>query len=143
MRLSQNQYYGLDRNKPSTLLEGSTYSAVDTSILYLYGQDQKPYPIKTGFSSSGFMDYNDTTGAIALIEDTWTDVPNNGEGSFTNKEYKPESVSELMDTDTGYINVEESSLGQSILVRNDYSINPNTNNALLQFRYVLGDGVDE
>ena len=91
----------------------------------------------------GFIDYNDTTGSIDLTEDTWTDIPNNGAGAFTNKDYKPDGVDELIDTNTGYITVSDLDLGQTILVRNDYSVNPNTNNALLQFRYVLGGGAGE
>ena len=45
-----------------------------------------------------------------------------------------------MDVTTGYIDVSLLDLGDSILIRNDFSVNPNTNNALLQFRYVLGAG---
>ena len=88
----------------------------------------------------GFIDYNDTTGAVSLTADTWTSIPNNGLGAFTNKTYKPNGVTEFMDTSTGEIDVSEISLGDTILIRNDYTINPNTNNALLEFRYVLGTG---
>jgi len=106
------------------------------------------YTLNTGFNpatggsvaNGGFMDYNDTTGAINLLADTWTDVPNNGAGSFTNKTYKPDGVSELLNDSTGYINPTELNLGESILIRNDYQVNPNTNNSLLQFRYELGNG---
>jgi hypothetical protein len=89
---------------------------------------------------SGFMDYNDTTGSISLTANTWTDIPNNGLGAFTNKTYKPDGVTELMDVATGYIDVTELNLGESILIRNDYTVNPNTNNSLLEFRYELGTG---
>lgn len=89
---------------------------------------------------NGFADYNDTTGAISLPADTWTDIPNDGLGAFTNKSYLPTGVTELMDTSTGYIDTSELSLGDTILIRNDYTINPNTNNALLKFRYSLGTG---
>ena len=37
---------------------------------------------------SGFMDYNDTstsTAPITLLADTWTTIPNDGLGAFTNK----------------------------------------------------------
>ena len=92
---------------------------------------------------NGFMDYNDTTGSISLTANIWTDVPNNGLGTFTNKAYKPSYVTELMDVSTGYINPTELYLGDSILIRNDYVINPNSNRALLEFRYVLGAGAEE
>lgn len=48
-----------------------------------------------------------------------------------------------MDLSTGEIDPTELELGDTILVRNDYVINPNTNNAELEFRYVLGSGANE
>ena len=92
---------------------------------------------------NGFIDYNDTTGSFSILADTWTDIPNNGLGAFTNKNYLPSNVTELMDTSTGYIDTTELNLGDSIFIRNDYEINPTTNNALLKFRYVLGTGLSE
>ncbi len=94
-------------------------------------------------SKFGFIDYNDTTGSISITEDTWTDVPNNGLGAFTNKTYKPESINDVMDTSTGYLDFSELSLGSEVLVRNDFKINPHTNNSLLEVRYLLGQGADE
>lgn len=91
-------------------------------------------------SGQGFIDYNDTTGSVSLTENTWTTIPNNGEGSFTNKAYKPEGVTEFMDVSTGAIDASEVDLGDTIVVRNDFTVNPNTNNALLKFRYSLGTG---
>ena len=91
-------------------------------------------------SQNGFIDYNDTTGAFSILADTWTDLPNDGAGAFTNKNYPPSDVTELMDVATGYIDPTELSLGDTILIRNDYTINPNTNNAQLRFRYALGGG---
>jgi hypothetical protein len=91
-------------------------------------------------SLNGFIDYNDSTGAFAIQSDTWTDLPNNGAGAFTNKNFPPNGVSELLDTATGYIDVSELELGDNVLIRNDYTINPNTNNAQLRFRYELGSG---
>ena len=91
-------------------------------------------------SLNGFIDYNDTTGSFLITADTWTDIPNDGAGAFTNKGFKPNGVSELMDTTTGYLSLNELELGDNILVRNDYTINPNTNNAQVKFRYSLGSG---
>lgn len=91
--------------------------------------------------TNGFIDYNDTTGIINLTANTWTDIPNNGLGAFTNKTYTPIGVTEFMDVSTGYIDTTELELGDTIIIRNDYKINPNTNNALLEFRYELGTGV--
>ena len=91
----------------------------------------------------GFIDYNDTTGAIDLLEETWTDVPNDGAGQFSNNSYKPDGVNEVLDTNTGYLDFNDLTLGSEILIRHDFVVNPNTNNALLQVRYILGQGAGE
>ena len=91
----------------------------------------------------GFMDYNDTSGDVPLVSGVWTAIPNNGLGSFTNKSFAPEGVTELMDVSTGEIDTTELELGDSILIRNDFSVNPNTNNALIQFRFALGGNGEE
>jgi hypothetical protein len=88
--------------------------------------------------AQGFIDYNDTTGVINLVADTWTNIPNNGQGAFTNKAFAPDGVTELMDVATGAIDTTGLELGDTIIIRNDYTINPNTNNSLLEFRYGLG-----
>mgnify|MGYP003150266374 CR=1 FL=1 len=88
--------------------------------------------------AQGFIDYNDTTGTISLLADTWTTIPNNGAVAFTNKSYAPDGVTEFMDVSNGAIDTTEIQLGDTIIIRNDFKVNPNTNNALLQFRYGLG-----
>lgn len=94
-------------------------------------------------ATTGFMDYNDTTGDVTLTSDTWIDVPNNGLGAFTNKTYKPTLISEVLDGSTGYLDFSELSLGSQLLIRNDFTVTPNTNNSLLEVRYVLGQGAGE
>jgi hypothetical protein len=89
---------------------------------------------------TGFIDYNDTTGDLSVAADTWVNVPNNGEGAFTNTQYKPTGINNVLDVDTGFLDFSELSLGSQILVRNDFTITPNTNNALLEVRYLLGTG---
>jgi len=98
---------------------------------------------QTALKKQGFIDYNDTTGDVTLVSDTWTDVPNNGLGAFTNKTYKPTSVNEVIDTSTGYLDFSDLTLGSQILVRNDFTVVPNTNNSLLEVRYLLGQGAGE
>ncbi len=92
----------------------------------------------------GFIDYNDTSTAstpITLVADTWTTIPNDGLGAFSNDSYKPDGdVVELMDTSTGAIDPTGLHLGDTMLIRNDFTVNPNTNNASLEFRYQLGTG---
>lgn len=91
----------------------------------------------------GFVDYNDNTGSLALVSDTWTDVPNNKQGAFTNTAYAPNGVTNLMDGNTGYLDFSELTLGSDVLIRIDFSVTPNTNNSLLETRYVLGQGAGE
>tara|TARA_R100000655_G_scaffold105024_1_gene152849 strand:+ start:3658 stop:4248 length:591 start_codon:yes stop_codon:yes gene_type:complete len=93
--------------------------------------------------TNGFIDYNDTTGSVSITANTWTTIPNNGLGAFTNKTYKPEGVTEFMDVSNGSIDTSELNLGDAIIIRNDFKVNPNTNNALLEFRYSLGGGGNE
>jgi len=82
-------------------------------------------------------------GSVPIIADTWTTIPNNGAGSFSNDTYKPLNVTELMDVSTGAIDTTELELGDTIIIRNDFTINPNTNNALVEFRYGLGGNGNE
>ena len=96
-----------------------------------------------GGGTQGFIDYNDTSTGISpvvLVGNVWTPIPNDGLGAFTNKDYKPSGITELMDTYTGKIDPTEMTLGSTMLVRNDFTVTPNTNNALLEFRYTLGIG---
>lgn len=92
---------------------------------------------------TGFIDYNNSGAAIQLLADTWTDVPNDGLGQFTNKTYRPELVTEVMDTSTGYLDFSQLTLGSQIIVRNDFTVIPQTNNSLLEVRYLLGQGAGE
>ena len=89
-------------------------------------------------TQQGFIDYNDTsttTTPLTLLNDVWTNIPNDGLGAFTNKTYAPTGVTELMDTSTGAIDTSELVLGDTILIRNDFQVTPSTNNALLELRY--------
>ena len=90
----------------------------------------------------GFIDYNDASGSFTLSANTWTDLPNDGTGAFTNKAYAPAGITELMDVSTGYIDATQTKLGDVLLIRNDFTITPTINNALLEFRYALGSGGD-
>ena len=92
---------------------------------------------------NGFADYNDaltTVTPIVLTANTWTDITNDGLGSFTNLNSLPFGVTQLMDTTTGYIDPTELYISDTILIRNDYTITPKVNNSLLKIRYELGTG---
>ena len=99
--------------------------------------------ISTPSSKTGWMDYNDSTGSFSISADTWTDVPNDGAGSFTNKAYRPAAVTDVLDDSTGYLDFSDLPLGSEISLRNDITVTPNTNNALFELRYVLGTGAGE
>ena len=94
-------------------------------------------------TGQGFIDYNDTsttTTPLVLSSGVWTTVPNDGLGAASNDTYAPNGVTELMNVVTGAIDTSELSLGDSIIIRNDYVVTPGTNNTLLEFRYSLGTG---
>ena len=93
----------------------------------------------------GIVDYNDSATAttpVNLVAGTWTDVPNDQAGAFTNTTYMPTGVTSLMDVN-GYLDFSQLTLGSSVFIRNDVEVTPNVNNALLEARYVLGDDVGE
>lgn len=94
-------------------------------------------------STNGIADYNDTTTSvtpITLVANTWTTITNDGAGSFTNLAYLPSDTTGLMDTSDGSFDFSELTLGDNVLIRNDYEVTPNVNNALLEIRYELGTG---
>ena len=97
-------------------------------------------PAGAGFLGNGFIDYNNTDSPTSITADTWTTLPNDGLGAFSNSTYAPTGVSQFIDTSTGAIDVSDLELGDTVLIRNDFSVTPNTNNALLEFRYQLGTG---
>ena len=97
----------------------------------------------TSSTGQGFIDYNDTsttTTPLVLTGGLWTAVPNDGLGVASNDLYKPTGVTELMNVANGAIDTSELSLGDSVIIRNDYVVTPGTNNTLLEFRYSLGTG---
>ncbi len=88
----------------------------------------------------GFEDANDTTGAVAIAADTWTSIPNNGAGPFSNDTYLPSGINQLIDTTVGKFDPTELELGDMILIRNDFTVTPSINGAYLEYRYTLGTG---
>lgn len=93
--------------------------------------------------TNGFIEYNDTATAVTPITLTggvWTTLTNDGLGPQTIKTFAPSGVTELLDVSTGAIDTSELSLGDGIIVRNAFTVTPNTNNQLLEFRYSAGTG---
>ena len=92
------------------------------------------------FLTGGFIDYNNTDLNTSIAANTWTPLPNDGLGAFTNKNYPPYKVTELMDTSVGKFDFSQLDLGDTVFIRNDFTVVPSTNNALLELRYTLGTG---
>lgn len=93
-------------------------------------------------SITGFADYNDTStvAGVALPANTWTDIPNDGAGAFTQLDFLPSGITSVLDTSTGYLDLTQLKNGDSVIIRNDFIITPNNNRANLKFRYELGGG---
>lgn len=95
-------------------------------------------------ASMGFLvDYNDAATSstpISLTANTWTTIPNDGAGAFTNLGFLPDTVTRLLDTSTGEVDPTDLNLGSSLLIRNDFTVTPTVNNSALDFQYTLGNG---
>ena len=92
----------------------------------------------TNITNVGYADYQDTTADVALVDNVWTDVPNNQEGIFTITKYLPRNIKSVMDPITGYLDFSELRLGDQIFIRNDFTITPTGSNAFIEARYLLG-----
>ena len=124
---------------------GTTAFSESTMITFFRENSGKRNASANGATdnSNGFVDYNDaatSTTPIVLVADTWTDVPNDTLGAYTNTAYLPEGMTTLMDGSTGYLDFSELTLGSDMHIRIDYTVTPNTNNALVESRYTLGNG---
>ena len=89
----------------------------------------------SGSSKGGFIDYNDTATSITPITlpaDTWTTITNDGLGVFSNDTYRPDGVTELYDVSTDQVDFSELALGDTVFIRNDFVVTPNSNNTLLK-----------
>lgn len=119
----------------------------DDKQLIVKCNNNKTFVIPTlrAIDIGGFADYNDTSSAaspVTLSAETWTDLPNDGLGAFTNLKF-PTGVTNMLDESTGAILVDDLPIGSSILIRMDYTVTPNSNNSNLKFRYKLGSGAGE
>ena len=91
-------------------------------------------------STLGFEDANNSGSPIAISADTWSIIPNDAAGPFSNTTYLPSGVTSMFDGGTGQIDPTQLALGDAALVRNDFSLTPSINGAHIQFRYTLGAG---
>ena len=128
--------------------EAFTYTADDIGSVVRQLDDNSYWMVTSvaptfdhlGFGYKGFEDYNDTStsSGVAITANTWTSVPNNGLGAFTNKTYSP-GVGDLMNA-SGQIDPTNLALGDVFLVRHDIRVTPAVNGAFLSWRHELGTG---
>lgn len=100
----------------------------------------------------GYADYNDSSSAaspVDLVAETWTNLPNDGLGPFSQNQL-PDGGPTTLSTNSGptilaadgAIDCSSYPLHSDIIVRLDYTVTPNVNNASLSFRYQLGSGAE-
>ena len=103
-------------------------------------------PFVEGLSHEhGFADYNDAGTSVTPVNlptDTWVDLTNDGLGPFS-QESLPLSMSEGLLGAGGAIDISSMPTGSDILIRQDFTVTPASNNAALYFRYKLGGGAGE
>ena len=156
---SIGDYVTFNWSQPASAYEGQSVHAelrkdneIDGAIFQVYANDTGTRHWNEILSRTftefekrpnGVLDYNDTattTTPIALQANTWTTITNDGLGPYTNLNFKPYEVTDMMDTTTGEFDFTELQLGVGIFIRNDYEVNPNIDKALLEIRYQIGTG---
>ena len=113
-------------------------------LLPFAGPDDIPYTSAVIENHLGYADYNDTSTSaspLSLSAGVWTDLPNDGLGSFSQEAYLPQGCPTLLGAG-GSIDLSGLPLGSKIFIRPDFRVTPNVNNAALKFRYKLGSGAD-
>ena len=89
----------------------------------------------------GWVDYNATDAALALtLADTPYDIPNDGLGGFTLKDYKPAGHGEIWDVATGRFDFSSLKLGDRVLIRYDFIFNSSASNRELLLNMDLAIG---
>ena len=86
---------------------------------------------------NGYADYNDaaTSGTpISPTTSTWTQLTNDGAGTYTNTSYLPAGVTALWDTSTDQFDFSELSLGDQVDIRFDLSITTTASNQVARQR---------
>ncbi len=89
----------------------------------------------------GYVDFNDastTNTPVTLTPNTWTTLPNDGLGSFSQNQL-PNGDDISLDPSGGVI-LSNMPLHSELKIRMDYTVYPNVNNAFLEFGYLLGSG---
>lgn len=107
------------------------------------GQDVAPGVPTT--RTKAYVDYNHDGPAISVTADTWTDLPNNGLGTYTKLGGLVNvGATALLDTSTGYLDFSDLRLDDELELRQDIEISTAVNGAEVRLRLYLGEpGVGE
>lgn len=87
----------------------------------------------------GLADYNDTATSVTpinMVANEWTTITNDGLGPFSRNGLPP-SVPTLLGAD-GSLDLTNLTENSDVLVRPDFTVTPSSNNASLDFRFLLG-----
>lgn len=94
-------------------------------------------------SSFGFVDCSNSGGAQSLTINTWTTLLNDCAGVYTNTDYLPIGVTQLVDPVTGKLDFSELSIGDQVIIRHTLDITPNSNGQTFQLRHLVGQSGQE
>lgn len=98
-----------------------------------------PNDIGQGFAN--YQDVGTSSVPINLTQDVWIDLPNDGQGFLTNKNFIPVGATDLLNTSNGYLDLSQLQNGDDVLIRTHYEVTPEANNSELNFRLSAGVGL--
>lgn len=96
-----------------------------------------------GRTDIGFFDYNDlatATTPVAVTGGVQTKLTNDGLGTFTQKAYKPDGVTDVWDVATDELDLSDLKLGDQILIRGDIEVTTLSTNTDVQITVKLAVG---
>ena len=99
--------------------------------------DGSRYITPRNLIGNGYADYNDAATAgtpISPTTSTWTQLTNDGAGTYTNTSYLPAGVTALWDTVNDEFDFSELSLGDQVDIRFDLSITTTASNQVARQR---------
>ena len=123
--------------------DGDELSVVRTVINNNATDAESRITVLEGKAKIGFLDYNDlatTTTPLSVTGGGTVKLTNDGLGTFTNKLYPPDGVTDLWDTTTQLFDFTELSLGAVVHERLDISITTTGANAEVTGEIELGIG---
>lgn len=156
MKQTQNQFFGLESQKPFNLPKGSIYVSVDIGKVYIY--DHNEAAILVGDNGLGWASYssnNYTASSRLSISQGETKIVDINKSSFIEK-YLPHGVKTFYDKDTSSITPENVGDGYSFTLGFKGSSNTNNGSATIgidiggvngqifkrSFRFPRGTGID-